>query len=345
MLYLFLAFCILSVIKVSFKNIKTIDSDALNYDRTTMINGFFVGLILFSHFNGYISLTGLDKSIYLKIFINISQLMVTTFLFYSGYGIIESIKKKPNYIKHFFKNRFLKLFLMYAIAIILFIILNLFLKNKYSTSTILLAFTGWTDIGNSNWFIFVTFVMYLFIIISFNIFKKDNKKATLLTLLLTLIYIIVLAKTRVKGGIWYNTILCFNLGMYISLYKEQILNYLKDNTTYILTFLSILLVFILCHFQNYHYIVYELHSILFVLLVFLLSLKIKFGNKILLFLGKNTFGIYILQRLSFIFYRALGLSSYNMYLYFIASVITTIIISILFNLLLKLLFKIIKIGM
>jgi membrane-bound acyltransferase YfiQ involved in biofilm formation len=331
------------LVGISFKNIKKIDNNALDHDRTTMINGFFVGLILFSHFNGYVALTGLDQTIYLKLFYSISQLMVTTFLFYSGYGIIESIKKKPDYIKHFFKNRFLKLFIMFAIANCLFIILNLVLGIKYPISTTLLAFTGWTSIGNSNWFIFVTFVLYLFILLAFNVFKKDNKKATLLTLLLTLIYIIIMAKTRVKGGIWYNTILCFNLGMYISLYKEQILKYLKDNTTYIMLVLSIFLVFVLCHFQNYHYIVYELHSLLFVLLVFLLSLKIKFGNKILFFLGKNTFGIYILQRLSYIAYRAVGLRDFNMYLYFVVSILTTLILAVLFNKLLKLIFKPLKI--
>ena len=37
--------------------------------------------------------------------------MVTTFLFYSGYGIYESIKSKKKYIDNFFKNRILKLFI------------------------------------------------------------------------------------------------------------------------------------------------------------------------------------------------------------------------------------------
>ncbi len=343
MLYIFALFVLCSLVGISFKKIKTIDAEALSHDRTIMINGIFVAIILFSHFNGYVLLTSASDEIYLKIFSNISQLMVTTFLFYSGYGIIESIKRKPGYIKSFFKNRILKLFIMYAAAIVLYIILNLIIGKSYSVSTILLSFTGWTDIGNSNWFIFVTFVLYFFIWLSFIIFKKDNYKATLLTLLLTLIYIAFMAKTGIRKGTWFNTVLCFNMGMFISLYKDRIMNFLKDNMTYILTFGCLLLIFLVCHSQGNHYIIYSLKSVVFVILIMMLSMKIKIGNKLLFFLGKNTFPIYILQRLSFIAYKNLGLLGYNIYVYFFVSVLTTIIIAIIFNKLLKLLFNAINI--
>lgn len=106
MLYIFIAFLIVALIGIKFNKINDIDDEAMSHDRTLMINGFFVALVLFSHFNSYVTYINQFDQIYLKIFLKIGQLMVTTFLFYSGYGIFESIKNKPNYIDHFLKKGF-----------------------------------------------------------------------------------------------------------------------------------------------------------------------------------------------------------------------------------------------
>ena len=93
MLYIFIIFILISFIGINFQNIKGIDGDALSKERTTMINGIFVVIVLFSHFNSYAtSDIAVDKIYYL--FFKIGQLTVTPFLFYSGYGIYESIKNK-----------------------------------------------------------------------------------------------------------------------------------------------------------------------------------------------------------------------------------------------------------
>ena len=153
--------------------------------------------------------------------------MVTTFLFYSGYGIYESIKSKKKYIDNFFKNRILKLFISFFLALILYMLLNLMIGNSYSIKTILLSLLGWESIGNSNWFIFATFCMYFSTLISFKIFKKDNKSALLLNTIFSFVYIILTMKLRGFDW-WYNTILCYNLGMFISCYKDTILSFLEN---------------------------------------------------------------------------------------------------------------------
>lgn len=263
MIYIFTIFILISIVGVSFKNIKNIDNEALTLERTTMINGFFVGVVLFSHFNSYVITNSSIDSVYYFIF-KMGQLMVTTFLFYSGYGIYESIKNKKNYINNFFKNRIVKLFVSVFLSLILYIILNIIIGEEYSIKTILLSPIGLTSIGNSNWFIFATFCMYFSVLISFKIFKKDNLSALLLCLILS-----------------------------------------------------------------------------FVLIIVLISLKVKIGNKILLWLGKNTFNIYILQRLSYILYQHLGLTNYNVYLYFAVSVLTTFVLTYFFDKILKKVYKLV----
>ena len=220
-------------------------------------------------------------------------------------------------------------------------LLNLMIGNSYSIKTILLSLLGWESIGNSNWFIFATFCMYFSTLISFKIFKKDNKSALLLNTIFSFVYIILTMKLRGFDW-WYNTILCYNLGMFISCYKDTILSFLENNRHYVLIFLLIIIIFLLSYKNNYGYFVYEIISMSFVLIIFLITLKVKIGNRILLHLGKNTFNIYILQRLSYIFYEYIGLKNYNFYLYFIVSVITTLLLSIIFD---KLIHKIYKLLM
>ena len=178
-----------------------------------MINGFFVGLILFSHFNSYVTTNMKFDSIYYYIFDKIGQLMVTTFLFYSGYGIYESIKSKKKYIDNFFKNRILKLFISFFLALILYMLLNLMIGNSYSIKTILLSLLGWESIGNSNWYIFVILCCYLSTYLTFKLVRGQNKNRKLIcggNLLIIICIYVVLGKN--KQSYWYDTIFSYPLG-------------------------------------------------------------------------------------------------------------------------------------
>lgn len=340
MIYLFIIFILFSLIGVNFKNVSGIDYDALTIDRTTMINGFFVGIVFFSHFNSYVTTNNSFDNIYYSFF-KIGQLMVTTFLFYSGYGIYESIKSKEKYIDNFFKTRIFKLYVSVCAAIVLYIILNFIIGKSYDIKTIALSTIGFSSIGNSNWFIFAMFCMYFSILFSFKFFKHDNLSALSLCLIFSFCYIFLVMK-YLKHSWWVNTILCFNIGMFFSYFKDRILTFLSNKYHYILTIIILLMVSFLAIINNfkYNYFVYEIFSLMFVFFVVLISLKVHIGNKMLLWLGKNTFNIYILQRLSFIFYDYIGIRNYNIYMYFIISALTTFVIVYFFDKVLKQIYNI-----
>ena len=82
------------------------NDDYLDKESTNNIKGIFAIMILLSHFRGYVNID--PTSLYDRFISLIGQLMVAMFLFYSGYGIMESIKNKKDYMKSFLKNRFLK---------------------------------------------------------------------------------------------------------------------------------------------------------------------------------------------------------------------------------------------
>ena len=94
----FFIFCLLSIINITIKGNNNFFKDYMALENTSPIKGIFVWLIIMSHYRGYYKTT----QIYIcrKILSYFGQKMVSLFLFYSGYGIIESIKKKGiNYAK------------------------------------------------------------------------------------------------------------------------------------------------------------------------------------------------------------------------------------------------------
>ena len=118
----------------------------------------------------------------------LGQMIVVMFMFYSGYGIGESVKRKGmGYIKSFPKNRVLKTLLHFDVAILIYFILSLILELNYPSGQVALAFIGWTSIGNSNWYIFAVIILYVITWIAFSIFRKNKVAAAAGVTLLTVV--------------------------------------------------------------------------------------------------------------------------------------------------------------
>lgn len=322
MLYLLILFVIISIV-----GIKICDNskEYLFKNQTQAIKGFFTMIIFFSHFNQYANFdNSITNNIYILIIKKVGQLMVTMYLFYSGYGIIKSMQTKKDYIKNFPKNRVLKILITFDCAIILYIITNTLLNDKYSLKTTLLSFIGWESIGNSNWYIFVLLMLYLIIYFSGKLSKgKANIKFLLTNLLFDIMLITLLYFTKKEH--WYNIILTFPLGLLYGIYEKQIKKVL-DNY-YLVTLILMIVCFVGTYISN-SFIAYEIKAIFFTLIIVFLSYRIKIGNKTLEFLGKYTFEIYILQRIPDMIYSNLNI---NYILFFILSIVTTIIISFVFK--------------
>ena len=155
--FIILVLVFLKDIKV---NIKDFNKEYMSRNNTTIINGIFVIIVLFSHFMTYTSsVNNLDTSLQ-TITKFLGQLMVTTFLFYSGYGIYEQIKKdRKKYMDGFLKKIFIlyfatwfsfKLFktsnkynlLLLTIISIIYIYVLHHLKDNYWCDTILCFSAG-----------------------------------------------------------------------------------------------------------------------------------------------------------------------------------------------------------
>lgn len=311
--------------------IKKFNPNYIDKTCTTCLNGFFVLIVLYSHFSTYVDV------IYSKDFLMVNfknllgQLMVTSFLFYSGYGIYYQIKnKKDKYINNMPVNRILKTWIKFFIGVLSFLVVDLIIKEPLTVKKILLSFIGWDSLGNSNWYIFGIIFMYLFTFVAFKVFK-DHNKAILINSIFIILFIILLS--FFKEDHWFNTLLCYLFGMLYCYNKDKIDKHLLNhNIKYIITGILVFIAFILLYKYSYiSYWLYEIYASLFMLLVVLMTYKIDIKNKILYWCGTKLFWIYILQRIPMIVFKEIGLNK-HIYIYFILVLVTTIILSFIYSL-------------
>ena len=177
MLYFFilLALCMLTKMQICTKGI---DKEYIAKDNTQVIKGAFILIVFMSHIRGYAAFESQGDLFCIKVLNYIGQLMVAMFLFYGGYGVFEAVKSKgKSYIDNFGKKRIGKVWLDFASAVLIFLAVDAVLGKSYSAKHILLSFTGWTSIGNSNWYMFAIFTLYIFTFVIFKfLWKRRHTK-------------------------------------------------------------------------------------------------------------------------------------------------------------------------
>lgn len=138
----------------------------LKKNTTDAIKGIFIMVVFLNHISEYYNYVGAnlntwyDKVLFL-IPKGFGQLMVVMFLFYSGYGVMESIKRKGmTYVDMMPKKRVLGTLINFDIAVCVFAITMVLLGKTLALESFLLSLTGWDSMGNSNWYIFAIVVCY-----------------------------------------------------------------------------------------------------------------------------------------------------------------------------------------
>ncbi len=315
--------------------------DYIARDATNNIKGIFVILILFSHAKDYLTLGGIYDTPYLKMQGHLSQMVVAMFLFYSGYGIMEQIKKREfSYIMSIAKKRFPSLLINFELAVSLFIILWLVRGKTLSVKQVVFTLSAWDGVGNSSWYIFVTFCLYIFTFISFFAIKWFNKKWHHLIYLtafsgLTVLLVVVLAKFKVGQSWWFNTAILFPLGMWYSYFKDTIEKVLMKNDMLYYTALAVavaLYLFTYIH-RSDRFISYELWAIMFTLGLTLITMKVKIESNLLKWFGEHIFSIYILQRIPMIILKDIGVADRHKYIFVILSIAVTCAMAEIFDVL------------
>ena len=302
MLILYLALLLLVVSSLRY-NVNGYNEDYLAFGTTNAVKGIFILLVFISHVVPYIVdagyvYDGIMGDLFWRLHSRVGQWIVAMFLFYSGYGIMESIKKKgEDYVALIPRKRILTVLLNFDIAVLVYVILAWLLANEMSIGKILLSFVGWESVGNSNWYIFVIILAYLITYVSFVCSK--NKRISTYTVC-SLLFLAMLVLSVFKGNWWYDTILCFGAGLLYYQHKVVAESFARKH--YVLSLTIVLIACVL--FYNVPYWIrglrYNMFCIAFCLLNVLLTMKFRINSNLLIWFGKNLFPLYIYQRLPMI---------------------------------------------
>lgn len=200
----------------------------LAIERTNIINSFFIVFVILRH--AYLPhwdscLNPLDLLYYKYFDQPAGQSIVSTFFFFSGYGIMLSIAKKGDfYIRKLISHRFLTLYINMAICSTISGISYSFIDCSLTEG---LRFIWLTITGQGiYWFIIMTLVIYLSTFFTFRLFGTKNPTKSII-FLSGILYIICLLLSRYKPSWWVDTELCFCFGMLFSLFRPFIESKLK----------------------------------------------------------------------------------------------------------------------
>lgn len=312
--------------------------DYISKEQSGSFKGIFAMMIFLSHIRSFVSAQFPGDRLYSEVFTLLGQMTVVMFFFYSGFGIMESIKCKPGYMHGFFKNRIVKLILDYNIVSLAYMLYRTCTGTFFSWDRYLLSWCGWETVADvnarGNWFMFVILQLYLItLLMSFllrRVFRQDGKKYQYLltvTVMILSVGFMYLLHCSGRGEYWYNTLFVYGFGMLYAVLRKRIEKAMRKTVCYLAALAAVCAgVGVILLLDLTDVISYSVMSCLFAAFLTLISMHVRIQNPVLVWLGKLCFSIYILQKVSMVVFRDLGLSS-NPVLYGAACIAVTLLLS------------------
>jgi len=306
----------------------TFHEDFLSYPIVKGLQGFAALAVILHHVTQEVTQYGrYDKGI-INVFVDAGVLFTGLFFFFSGYGLIVSLKQKENYLNGFLKKRLPAVIVPFYVCNLLFILVNLVMGRQVKLLELVAYISGIVMWNDQMWFIVELAVLYVAFYFIFRKRKSDAsalRKMALFMLGMNVISLLLghdgLPETKglwFFGEWWYNTTWLFFIGMAIAMYYEKVVSFAKRHYKWLLPVGIVL--FITLHIATTwmlshvgYWLEYPGHRgyleklatfliqcpmvIVFDLTFVLLSMKIQFNNKVLSFLGVIALEMYLLQNI------------------------------------------------
>ena len=163
--------------------------DSSSLDSFMSLRGFAaIGVILhhISQEEAFQQANGYTKPSELSIFVNAGFLFVAIFFFCSGFGLIKSLEKKPDYFNGFIKKRVVKtLVVPYYVSILIYGILRFATGERFAPLQWVTNLTGLTMMNPYAWYPIIAAILY----IAFYIIFKNIKNRKVCYILMALVII------------------------------------------------------------------------------------------------------------------------------------------------------------
>lgn len=202
------------------------DYDFLSRESFYAAKGYLAVLVLISHlyqFSMIMAETYVGQALYL-----LGHYTVIGFMFISGYGICASYDaKREQYIRGFFKRRFLPLFLEYTFAVVCYYTFEAYIgTGKPSVLAVIKSFSFGSTIVSFGWFLQYMLWAYIVFLIIYSLKISDRVK---LILLFATGIAYIIGVSFVNGYIArYTAIMSFAFGFLAYYLREKITRLIKS---------------------------------------------------------------------------------------------------------------------
>lgn len=255
-------------------------------------------------------------------------LFTSIFFFFSGYGLLKSFLTKPGYLDGFLENRLPVVLIPFLVSNCIYLIfIGLYTGKVVRVTDALTCLSGLTLLNTNSWFLVEIIIFYLVFYMIYKRCKNQKKAFGLMTGFVLCLMVISLFLGHdhsdlnghwFMGEWWYNSTITFLCGMLVAKHEEAIVAFVKKNYRWLLPVVTVVFVslYILAEYvvKNIgYYQEWEGHPgygakaitlavqmptcILFVAVIFLLCMKIRWHNPVTDFLGKISLELYIIHGL------------------------------------------------
>ncbi len=291
-------------------------------ETSTMLKGLLAIGIIFHHL-------AQRSDTVTNFFISFGKPITALFFFISGYGLLSSLSKnKEKYMHDFLNKRFISLLIPFLVSIVIFQTALYINTNSFDIKLILKdLFQGKTDsFLPFSWYVFEIIYFYLVFYFVFR-YSKSNLIGNILLTGLFSFFLIYGFRFIHFGDWWYAASLAFTFGLFCKYLECNPLKKQKLNSKFFIVILLCTLLII-----PIFNIKYMVATFVVPYFIYFLIMHIHIpDNKILLFLGKISYEIYLIQGIAVFLLRGNLVYIKNDNWYIVFTFIITIPLAILTN--------------
>lgn len=291
----------------------------LDKKKSMEIKGWLAVFVVLHHISQQVSSFWI-----VDIFESLGRYIVAMFFFMSGYGLLESFKKRKNYLDGFLKDRLIKIGIPFFYAVLLFQLFQLFSNNDFSFIGIFTPLiSGSTrNLLPFSWYVFASLFTYFLFYAVFS-----NTKHSVLFSSTMVFFILVgysfLCKVLGFGYWWYQSIFAFYIGI---VFRENERKLNNDVYHVFVLILSVVGISIISGHDDITTLA------IFPVAIFLFFSVIKIPDfRIFEYLGKISYEVYLFQGVSIFFLRSnlVWIENSEWYVFFV--ILLTFFLAIIFH--------------
>lgn len=290
---------ILFVFKIKF--IKPLSSTNTNY--LSVLNGcsyrgLFALVVIFHHLAQQT-----ESGMFFHQFTKVGYLAVAVFFFLSGYGLQLSHMNSETYQKRFLLRRLPTILIPYIIVTLLYWIINGIQGKFYTLKEIFVAIINGYPIVDSSWYVITILIFYVIYWLLMVLCKKHYLLMILGGCIWYIVYSIFCIKMQ-YGDWWYNSAHLLIVGMFWATYEKRIIQIIQNHYFMVTMIIWVVFAVLFCKhdiiislltIKRAELILSIITAVFFTLSFILFSLKFQIGNKVLDFLGKISFEMYLIH--------------------------------------------------